>query len=172
MAVFTFTIAQQSRESEHDFPLGKPCGHECTPDLKPFPAPLSADPGGRRRMNVDRHYETFACFCSLTLFVSSCPTNSFFPLPKVILDAPLLSFQQLSRSPSGCCAFPRLPRSAATPTLPQLNLLNTRIRRNPERLPSSRCIESAQNTPYSCVQLVHSSSLYSARSDSRAPLRI
>jgi len=123
-------------------------------------------------MNVDRHYETFACFCSLTLFVSSCPTNSFFPLPKVILDAPLLSFQQLSRSPSGCCAFPRLPRSAATPTLPQLNLLNTRIRRNPERLPSSRCIESAQNTPYSCVQLVHSSSLYSARSDSRAPLRI
>jgi hypothetical protein len=33
-------------------------------------------------MNVDRHYETFACFCSLTLFVSSCPTNSFFPLPE------------------------------------------------------------------------------------------
>jgi hypothetical protein len=49
-------------------------------------------------MNVDRHYETFACFCSLTLFVSSCPTNSFFPLPKVILDVPHLSFQQLLRS--------------------------------------------------------------------------
>jgi len=49
-------------------------------------------------MNVDRHYETFACFCSLTLFVSSCPTNYFFPLPKVILDAPLVSFQQLLRS--------------------------------------------------------------------------
>jgi hypothetical protein len=33
-------------------------------------------------MNVDRHYETFACFCSLTLFMSSCPTNSFFPTPQ------------------------------------------------------------------------------------------
>jgi hypothetical protein len=64
-------------------------------------------------MNLDRHHETFACFCSLTLFVSSCPTNSFFPLPKVILDAPHLSFQQFSpshvwvlcfsASPPGCC---------------------------------------------------------------------
>ena len=64
-------------------------------------------------MNVHRHYETFACFCSQTLFVSSCSTNSFFPLPKVILDAPHLSFQQLltshvsllcfSPSPPGCC---------------------------------------------------------------------
>jgi len=40
------------------------------------PAPFSADPGGRRRMNVDRHYETFAYFCSLTLLVS--PAN---PIP-------------------------------------------------------------------------------------------
>ena len=64
-------------------------------------------------MNVHGHYETFACFCSLTLFVSPCPTISFFPLPKVILDAPNLSFQQLLRShvwvlcssasPPGCC---------------------------------------------------------------------
>jgi hypothetical protein len=64
-------------------------------------------------MNVHRHYETFACFCSLTLFVSSYPINSFFPLPKVILDAPHLSFQKLLRShvwvlcfsaaPPGCC---------------------------------------------------------------------
>ena len=64
-------------------------------------------------MNLDRHYEIFACFCSLTLFVPSCPTNSFSPLSKVILDAPHLSFQQLLRfhvwvpcfsaSPPGCC---------------------------------------------------------------------
>jgi hypothetical protein len=33
-------------------------------------------------MNVDRHYKTFACFCSLTLFVSSCLTNSLFPTPQ------------------------------------------------------------------------------------------
>lgn len=60
-------------------------------------------------MNV----ETFARFCSLTLFVSFCPANSFFPLLKVILDAPHLSFQQFLRShiwvlcfsavPPGCC---------------------------------------------------------------------
>jgi hypothetical protein len=49
-------------------------------------------------MNVDRHYETFACFCSLTLFVSSCPTNSFYHSPRFILDVPHLSFQQLLRS--------------------------------------------------------------------------
>jgi Putative transposase len=77
------------------------------------PAPFSADPGGRRRMNVDRHYETFLCFRSLTLFVSCCPTNSFSPIPKVILEGPHLSFQQLlgshvwvlcfSASPAGCC---------------------------------------------------------------------
>ena len=39
----------------------------------------------------------------------------------------------------------RVSPGAATPTLPQLNLHNTRVRRNPERLPSSRCIESAQS---------------------------
>ena len=50
-------------------------------------------------MNVDRHYETFACFCSLTLFVSSCPTNLFALLPKVILTALHLSFPQLFFSP-------------------------------------------------------------------------
>src|SRR6267142_5591398 len=33
----------------------------------------------------------------------------------------------------------------AKPTLPQLNLHNTRVRRKTERLPSSRCIESAQS---------------------------
>ena len=64
-------------------------------------------------MNADQHYETFACFCSLTIFVSSCSTNPFSPLPKVILDAPHLSFQQLLRShvcvlcfsaaPPACC---------------------------------------------------------------------
>ena len=77
-------------------------------------------------MNVDRHYETFACFCSLTLFVSSCPTNSFFPLPKVILDAPHLSFQQLLRSHVWVLCFPASPPGCCTPTLPQLNLHNTR----------------------------------------------
>jgi hypothetical protein len=33
-------------------------------------------------MNVDRHYETFACFRSLTLFVSSCSTKFLFPTPQ------------------------------------------------------------------------------------------
>jgi hypothetical protein len=71
-------------------------------------------------MNVDRHYETFACFCSLTLFVSSCPTNSFFPLPKVILDAPHLSFQQLLRSHVWVLVLSRVsPR-----VLPHLLFLN------------------------------------------------
>jgi hypothetical protein len=71
-------------------------------------------------MNVDRHYETFACFCSLTLFVSSCPTNSFFPLPNVILDAPHLSFQQLLRSHVWVLVLSRVsPR-----VLPHLLFLN------------------------------------------------
>ena len=60
-------------------------------------------------MNVDRHCETFACFCSLTLFVSSCPTSSFFPLPKVILDTPHLSFQQLLHSHVGVLCFSASP---------------------------------------------------------------
>ena len=98
---------------------------------------------------------TFACFCSLTLSVSSCATNPFSPPPKVILAAPHLSFQQLFFSPVGCCAFPRLPRDAAKPTLPELNLHNTRVRRKPERLPSSRCIESAQPTMLVCAPCLH-----------------
>jgi hypothetical protein len=71
-------------------------------------------------MNVDRHYETLACFCSLTLFVSSCPTNSFFLLPKVILDAPhfelsaILTFSRL-----GAVLFRGSPR-----VLPHLLFLN------------------------------------------------
>jgi hypothetical protein len=60
-------------------------------------------------MNVDRHSETFACFCSLTLLASSCPTNSFFRLPKVILDAPHLSFQQLLRSHVWVLCFSTAP---------------------------------------------------------------
>jgi IS30 family transposase len=35
------------------------------------------------------------------------------------------------------------PRDAAKPTRAQLNLHNTRVRPNPQRLPSSRCIERA-----------------------------
>jgi hypothetical protein len=41
--------------------------------------------------------------------------------------------------------FPHLSGANAKPTFPQLNLHNTRVRRNPERVPSSRCIESAQH---------------------------
>jgi hypothetical protein len=96
-------------------------------------------------MNVDRHYETFACFCSLTLFVSSFPINSFFLLPKVMLDAPHLRFQQLLRSSRLRAVLSRVSPRVLPRTLPQLNLHNTRVRRNPERLPSSRCIESAQS---------------------------
>jgi len=66
-------------------------------------------------------YETLACFRSLTLFVSSCPTNFFSLLPKVIF-APHLTFQQLLRShvwvlcfsasPRGCCDTGRLRASS------------------------------------------------------------
>jgi hypothetical protein len=77
--------------------------------------------------------------------VSSCPTNLFSLLPKVILTAPHLRFQQRFFSPGWVFAFPHLSGANAKPTFPQLNLHNTRVRRNPERLPSSRCIESAQS---------------------------
>ena len=58
---------------------------------------------------------------------------------------PHLSFQQLFFSPVWVLCFPAPPRGSAKPTLPQSNLHNTSVRRNPERLPSSRCIESAQS---------------------------
>jgi hypothetical protein len=77
--------------------------------------------------------------------VSSCPTNPFSLLPKVILTAPHLSFQQRFFSPGWVFAFPHFSGANAKPTFPQLNLHNTRVRRNSERLPSSRCIESAQH---------------------------
>jgi len=77
--------------------------------------------------------------------VSSWPTNLFSLLPKVILTAPHLRFQQRFFSPGWVFAFPHLSGANAKPTFPQLNLHNTRVRRNPERLPSSRCIESAQH---------------------------
>ena len=77
--------------------------------------------------------------------MSSCPTNLFSLLPKVILTAPHLRFQQRFFSPGWVFAFPHLSGANAKPTFPQLNLHNTRVRRNPERLPSSRCIESAQH---------------------------
>ncbi len=77
--------------------------------------------------------------------MSSCPTNLFSLLPKVILTAPHLSFQQLFFSPGLGACFPASLRGARQTYFPQLNLHNTRVRRNPERLPSSRCIESAQS---------------------------
>ena len=83
--------------------------------------------------------------------MSSCPTNLFSPLPKVILTAPHLRFQQRFFSPGWVFAFPRLSGANAKPTFPQLNLHNTRVRRNPERLPSSRCIESAQHRAHARI---------------------
>jgi hypothetical protein len=74
--------------------------------------------------------------------VSSCPTNLFSLLPKVILTAPHLRFQQRFFSPGWVFAFPHLSGANAKPTFPQLNLHNTRIRRNPERLPSRQSIFS------------------------------
>jgi hypothetical protein len=71
-------------------------------------------------MNVDRHYETFACFCSLTLFVSSCPTNSFFPLPKVHPRRTTFEFSAtLTFSPLGAVLFRGSPG-----VLPHLLFLN------------------------------------------------
>jgi hypothetical protein len=61
---------------------------------------------------------TFACFCSLTLSVSSCATNPFSPPPKVILGAPHLSFQQLFFSPGWMLCVSASPGGAAKPTLP------------------------------------------------------
>jgi len=63
--------------------------------------------------------------------VSSCPTNLFSLLPKVILTAPHLSFQQLFFSLGWVLCFPHLSGANAKPTFPQLNLHNTRVRRNP-----------------------------------------
>jgi hypothetical protein len=54
-----------------------------------------------------------------------------------------LSFQLLFFSPAWLLCSSAPLRDAAKPTLAQLNLHNTRIRRNPERLPSSRRIERA-----------------------------
>ena len=78
-------------------------------------------------------------------YLAFCLTNPFSLLSAVILTAPHLSFQLLFFSPAWLLCSSALPRDAAKPTLAQLNLHNTRVRRNPERLPSSRCIESAQH---------------------------
>jgi hypothetical protein len=73
------------------------------------PTPFSADPGGRRCMKRRSTSRTFACFCSLTLSVSSCATNPFSPPPKVILGAPHLSFQQFFFSPGWVLCFSASP---------------------------------------------------------------
>jgi hypothetical protein len=78
------------------------------------------------------------------LFVSSSPTILFSLLLTVILTASRLCFQLLFFSPGWLLCFLAPLRGHAKPTLPQLNLHNTRVRRKPERLPSSRCIESAR----------------------------
>lgn len=80
---------------------------------------------------------------SLCVFL---PNQFLFPTPQSHPRRTTFEFSAtLTFSRLGACAFPRLPQGAATPTLPQLNLHNTRVRRNPERLPSSRCIESAHS---------------------------
>jgi hypothetical protein len=57
--------------------------------------------------------------------VSSWPTNLFSLLPKVILTAPHLRFQQRFFSPGWVFAFPHLSGANPKPTFPQLNLHNT-----------------------------------------------
>jgi hypothetical protein len=55
------------------------------------------------------------------------------------------AFSNASSLPVGSLLSRHLSGANAKPTFPQLNLHNTRVRRNPERLPSSRCVESAQH---------------------------
>jgi hypothetical protein len=52
-------------------------------------------------------------------------------LPKVILTAPRLSCSAIFFSPGWVLCSSASPRHATRPTLPQLNLHNTRVRRNP-----------------------------------------
>src|SRR6267378_2568087 len=52
--------------------------------------------------------------------VSSCPTNLFSLLPKVILTAPHLSFQQRFFSPRRVFAFPHLSRGQRQTYFPSI----------------------------------------------------
>src|SRR6266850_7094122 len=73
------------------------------------PTPFSADPGGRRCM---KRRSTSRNFCVLLLANSLCVflcNQSLFPIPKVILGAPHLSFQQFFFSPGWVLCFSASP---------------------------------------------------------------
>ena len=81
-----------------------------------------------KRRSTSRNFCVLPLATSLCVFLSD---QSLSPLPKVILTAPHLSRQQLFFSPGWVLCFSVSPRDAAKPTLPQLNLHNTRVRRKP-----------------------------------------
>jgi hypothetical protein len=72
----------------------------------------------------------------------------FSKFREIILSQHFLVFSNSFSLAVGSRILPHIPSASLQPVFPlvfpQLNLHSGGVRRNPERLPSSRCIESAQ----------------------------
>src|SRR5260370_13141600 len=73
-------------------------------------------------------------------------TNLFFPLLHTLRLRPFCSSASLSPRGAVLRASPHSFGAPRRPTFPLLNWHRARVRRNRGRLPSNRCIQSAQTT--------------------------
>ena len=76
--------------------------------------------------------------------MSRYPTNLFSHLPRSSFRPAFQLFNNSSSLSIACFRPSRIHGVSSHPLFPPLNLHSARVRRKPERLPSSRCIESAQ----------------------------
>ena len=75
------------------------------------------------------HPETFACLAALSIVVSSCPTNFFYPPRDILFPWSLQIIIQFFFLPVGCCSLSALFRTPPHLLFAHLNLHNDRVRR-------------------------------------------
>ena len=100
-------------------------------------------------------------------YLSLCLPIRPFSFPLLLAAIPTASplrFQQLFFSPAWVLCSPGPLRAVPKPTLAQLNLHNTRARRNPSGF-LQVAVSKARKPPCSCAQLAHSRFRYSAKTN-------
>src|SRR3984885_15990392 len=105
-----------------------------------------------------QHHEHSAFFGTLRRFSPYRRTNSFFRLPQILSSQHFFALASFRALRVICCAPPHHPSTPLRHLSPPFNLHRARVRRNHGRLPSNRCIESAQTRRARALTLLHRAS--------------
>ena len=108
--------------------------------------------------NNSQHHEHSASFGTVRRFSPYRRTNSFFRLPQALSSQYFFALASFRALRVICCAPPHHLNTPLRHSSAPFNLHRARVRRNRGRLPSSRCIESAQTRHARAPTLLHRAS--------------